>query len=337
MEPSLASLVASSSPTLTWVNVLIGFLFIVFDAVLSLVLGLGIGGSLIVAALRCILQLSVMGLILDSVFASDNIFGVFGIASGSLLNESWHTGADRERVLLNILGAVEATYNKSKRRFTNMFPFILLSMMSATIPISIIGTRFAMSQIPFWQPDQYVPIIGMILGNAISAIGVGMNSVQKEFAENRDKVETYLAMGATRFEATKPLAVEALKLALLPTINQLSVIGLISIPGMMTGAIVGGKSVEQAARLQMIIMFMISASSALSVLIALLFALTTLVDSNHRIRLDKLDSRKPAFYRWRDGLAEKVWNKLKGLKCWGREKGTEEERRGLLNGDGDGH
>jgi len=104
----------------------------------------------------------------------------------------------------------------------------------------------------------------MILGNAISAIGVGVNTVQKEFAENKDKIETYLAMGATRFEACKPVAVDALKLALLPTVNQLrlvsvnsawieaenSVIGLISIPGMMTGAIVGGKSVEQAARLQ---------------------------------------------------------------------------------------
>lgn len=61
----------------------------------------------------------------------------------------------------------------------------------------------------------------MILGNAISAIGVGLNAVQKEFAENRDKVETYLAMGASRFEAVKPVGVEALKLALLPTVNQM--------------------------------------------------------------------------------------------------------------------
>jgi ABC-type iron transport system FetAB permease component len=71
----------------------------------------------------------------------------------------------------------------------------------------------------------------MILGNAISAIGVGINTISREFAENKDKVETYLAMGASRSEAVKPVAVEALKLALLPTVNQMSVIGLISIPG----------------------------------------------------------------------------------------------------------
>lgn len=68
-----------SSPTLTWWNVSIGLLFVIFDSLLSLVLGLGIGGSLIVASLRCILQLSVMGLILDQVFASRNPWGVVGI------------------------------------------------------------------------------------------------------------------------------------------------------------------------------------------------------------------------------------------------------------------
>ena len=165
-------------------------------------------------------------------------------------------------------------------------------MLCGTIPISIVGTNYAMSQRPFWQPDQYsglrhgacfaliildllllspclhpcsiiplrmshpassrnsrsswirthfpcllpcdflatrilarsthtVPILGMILGNAISAIGIAINSIQREFTENRDKIETYLAFGATRFEACKPVGVEALKLALLPTVNQL--------------------------------------------------------------------------------------------------------------------
>jgi ABC-type iron transport system FetAB permease component len=109
---------------------------------------------------------------------------------------------------------------------------VLASLLFGTVPISILGTNFAMSQRPFWQPDQYsqssflfaltaVPIIGMILGNAISAVGVGVNTVSKEFAENRDKVETYLAMGASRWEACKPVGVEALKLALLPTVNQM--------------------------------------------------------------------------------------------------------------------
>ena len=211
----------------------------------------------------------------------------------------------------------------------------------------------------------------MILGNAISAIGVSMNTIGKEFTENANKIEVYLAMGASRFEACRPVAIEALKLALLPTINQMSVIGLISIPGMMTGAIVGGKSVEQAARLQSAFFLplllhvqiqranpsdhhvqcvafiltpllqerltsVISASSALCTLAALVFALSTIVDNHARIRPDRLDSRSPAFYRWRDGVFKKMVRGIKSLRCWGGrvERGSEEERRGLIQGEG---
>lgn len=91
------------SSDLTLTNVAIGLLFVAFDAVLSGILGLGIGTQLMVAAFRCILQLSVMSLILGRVFESQNIFAVAGIA-----------------LLLNVLGATEATFNKSKRRFSNM-------------------------------------------------------------------------------------------------------------------------------------------------------------------------------------------------------------------------
>lgn len=88
---------------LTWVNVGIGFLFILFDAVLSTILGLGIGRGLIVAACRCIIQLTVMSKVLGTVFESNNIFAVFGIA-----------------LLLENLAAIEGTFNKAKRRYTGM-------------------------------------------------------------------------------------------------------------------------------------------------------------------------------------------------------------------------
>jgi ABC-type iron transport system FetAB permease component len=93
----------STDVVLTWTNVSIGLLFIVFDAILSGILGLGIGTSLMVASFRCILQLSVMSLVLGKVFESQNIFAVAGIA-----------------IVLNTLGAIEATFNKAKRRYTNM-------------------------------------------------------------------------------------------------------------------------------------------------------------------------------------------------------------------------
>jgi hypothetical protein len=174
----------------------------------------------------------------------------------------------------------------------------------------------------------------MLCGNAIAAVMVAQSYILKELelvcllspcfhlaerapiprdfcSENRDKTETLLAFGASRFEACLPLAVETIRLAMMPTINAMryagtvrtlthpfpcsahyplkcSVMGIIAIPGMMTGAILGGADVQQAARLQMIIMFMISASSALACITATLFTLYECVDSDHRIRDDRI-------------------------------------------------
>ncbi|KAG5715625.1 hypothetical protein E4T56_gene5818, partial [Termitomyces sp. T112] len=97
-----------------------------------------------------------------------------------------------------------------------MFPLMLIGMVGSTIPISILGSRFAMSNQPFWSPIHYIPVVGMLCGSSISAIVIAVNYVLKELQENRDKVEMLLAYGASRMEACNPIAREALRLALTP-------------------------------------------------------------------------------------------------------------------------
>jgi len=268
---------------LTWLNVGVGFAFVAVDAMVSHGLGLGVGTSLVSAAVRCVVQLSIMGLVLQSVFETSSPWAVGGISC-----------------LLLVLGSFETVANKSKYRFSGMFPSTLVAMAISTIPVSILGTRFAMSETPFWAAEKYIPVLGMLCGSTISGIVVATTSVLKELHENRDKVETYLAFGASRYEACKPLATSALRLALTPTINQMSVIGLISIPGMMTGAILGGASVEQAAKLQMIIMFMINASTALAAITGMLAALSVAVDDQSRVRSERISNEKHVLWRTRD-------------------------------------
>ncbi|KAH9970565.1 UPF0014-domain-containing protein [Lactifluus volemus] len=264
----------SSDVKLEWSNVGIGFSFIALNAVLSHFLQLRVGTTLMIASLRCVIQLTLMATVLQQVFAARNIWAVGGIA-----------------LLLNILGTFEAVVVKSQRRCRHMFPAVLAAMLVSTIPASILGARFAMDVAPFWSPDQYIPVVGMLCGNAISGVSVAMSYVLKELDENRDKTETLLAFGASRLEACRSLVVAALRLALLPTINAMSIIGIIAIPGMMTGAILGGADVQQAARLQMIIMFMITAACGLSCMLAICFVLSVVVDSEHRIRSDRIELR----------------------------------------------
>lgn len=101
-----------------------------------------------------------------------------------------------------------------------------------------------------------------------------------------------------------------------------SVIGIISIPGMMTGAILGGSSVEQAAKLQMIIMFMISASTALAAIVTTVVTLSVVVDNEHRVRPDRVDVREHAIWRGRDWILAGMVGGIKGLAgcCCRRRK-----------------
>ncbi|KAF8175818.1 ABC transporter-like protein [Pholiota molesta] len=299
---------------LTWLNVAIGLAFIIFDIGISTVFRLGAGVSLLVAALRCIGQLAAVATILQQVFDNKNPWTVALIS-----------------VVLNFLGTFETVVNKSSRRFQHMFSVVLIAMLGSTIPISIIGARFAMGVTPFWVPVQYIPIVGMLCGATVSGIVIAVGFVLKELQENKDKVEIYLAFGATRMEACRPIVVQALKLALTPPINQMSVIGIIAIPGMMTGALLGGASVQQAAKLQMIIMFMITASTTLGSVFTTLAAVFVVVDEQHRVRPERISGKSGGWLN----LKQLSWKKIVGwikerLRPQPKTPMTDEEQERLL-------
>ena len=149
-------------------------------------------------------------------------------------------------------------------------------------------------------------------------------------------MEVLLAFGATRMEACQPVAIDALLLALTPVINQMrfvvlklsksicqpvsSVLGIIAIPGMMTGAILGGTSVQQAAKLQMIIMFMISSSTALSSIFTTIFAIRTVLDKEHRIRDDRIYSEPLTLWKARGVLWVKTKESMGRWRLWLRTR-----------------
>ncbi|KAK0466191.1 uncharacterized protein EV420DRAFT_815477, partial [Desarmillaria tabescens] len=125
-------------------------------------------------------------------------------------------------------------------------------------------------------------------------------------------------------------------MALTPPINQMSVLGIISIPGMMTGAILGGSSVQQGAKMQMIIMFMICASTALASIFTTAYAISVVVDEEHRIRLDRIDSEQLALWKARSAIVEYMNGSVQRGYLWVRgwrshmESPTQEEGDVLL-------
>lgn len=154
------------SPTihLTWANVGVAIAFLLVDASLSAYFRLGLSKSLLVAATRCILQLYLMSLVLDKIFAANSPWGVAGLA-----------------LILNLLSAYEITLNKAKRRYEGMFMVSLASTSISCVPLFAIASRFAMSSEPWWAPSKYVPALGMGLGNAISSITIATSFTLEEF------------------------------------------------------------------------------------------------------------------------------------------------------------
>ncbi|OMH84090.1 UPF0014 membrane protein [Zancudomyces culisetae] len=116
---------------------------------------------------------------------------------------------------------------------------------------------------PPWAAYKFIPIMGMLFGNCMVGITMGIKTALESVHSERDIIECYLSFGATRYEAMKPILIKSMRNAMIPSINNMSITGLISIPGMMTGQIIGGADVMQAAHSQQIIMFLIAATTTL--------------------------------------------------------------------------
>ncbi|KAF9130623.1 hypothetical protein BGW39_002853 [Mortierella sp. 14UC] len=287
---------------LQWYHVAIASVLILVNGALSIALGLGLEKRLFISATRCVVQLTIMGTVLQTIFDAKNPIFVMLMA-----------------LLLITLGTNEAVFNVSKRRHIYMFPSVLVSMGCSCLIIGTFGTRLAMGVDPLHSPKEFIPALGMLLGNTMTAISLGLDQCLSQLSENKERIELYLSMGATRWEACRPIAIEAMRRAMLPTINQMSIIGLISIPGMMTGQLIAGASVMNAVKSQIIIMYLISGAAAFGTLSSVMICLRVCFDSSDRLRPERIIKTQSIIPKPLREFGERVSNAVGNALCCCRQ------------------
>ncbi len=125
---------------------------------------------------------------------------------------------------------------------------------------------------PWYNPQYVLPIAGMVLGNSMTGISLALERLFGDLGRRSDEVRMLLALGASPWEASLPSIRAALTAGLIPTINAMNAVGIVSIPGMMTGQIIAGANPGKAARYQIVVMLMLSAATAIGSMMAVALA-----------------------------------------------------------------
>ena len=251
---------------------------IFINAALSIIFGLRVHRSLVVAAIRMVVQLTLVGLVLTTLFSVVSLLWT-GIAALAMVLFAGHEAAQRQ-----------------DRRLSGWWSYGLGTgcMMMASVLVTVFALLAALRPNPWYDPRYAIPLLGMILGNCMTGVGLGLNTLTTSLVSRRASVEAQLMLGATREVAAAPVMREALRGALMPTINSMAATGVVSLPGMMTGQILGGVPPAEAVKYQILVMFLIAGGTGLGAVTAVLGGVYRLTDGRHRLRLDRLTAAKAA-------------------------------------------
>lgn len=250
----------------------LGALLIFADAGLSLALQLGIERHILIAATRMVVQLGLMGMVLTTLF--------------SIVSPLWTLLA--ALVMIGFAGYEVASRQDKKLAGRWNWGISLGSLCLSAIAVSLFGLLTALAPDPWYDPHYALPLLGMILGNAMTGIALGLNTLTTGIDQQRAGVEAQLMLGATRAQALQPIIRRSVKTALMPIVNTMSATGIVAIPGMMTGQILGGVPPDQAVKYQILIIFLIAGTIGFGAIGAVLTGARRLTDSRHRLRLDRL-------------------------------------------------
>jgi len=203
---------------------------------------LGLEKDMVVGSIRAVVQLAVVGFVLKFVFNIDN----FALTIAILLIMVYNAAAVAAKRGAGIIGVRLISFGS-----------ILAGL------ILTLGCLLAFQVISF-KPSEVIPVSGMVVGNSMVALGLLYRNLLSSFKDRREEIEVKLCLGASPREASRTLIRASIRTAMIPTIDSMKTLGIVQLPGMMTGLILAGTPPELAIKYQIMVMFMLTGAVTIS-------------------------------------------------------------------------
>ena len=209
---------------LSYLDLSVAATLLIFNAVLSMAFGLNLEKRMISAAVRIVSQLLLVGLVLHVLFNQVSIWLTMVV------------------VLVMGLFAGREILARQEYRLAGWWGYGIGSstMLLAGMTVTLLTLHGPLRPEPWYDPRYAIPLFGMILGNAMTGISLGLDSLTRLARHERVGIEAQLLLGASRWRAMRYVAQQALRTAFTPMLNSMAAAGVVFLPGMMTGQILSG-------------------------------------------------------------------------------------------------
>lgn len=239
---------------------------------LSWRLQLGLSRQIAIAAARTTVQLLLIGHVLRLLFAHVHLGYIVLISL----------------VMLAVAG--REVVARQHRPLQGMHRYLIGTgaMALSSFTVTFLALYVIIAKQPWYTPQYAIPLLGMLLGNTMSGVALSMDRMTDTLWQQRRIIEQRLLLGQTAAQAVCQIRRQAIRAGMTPIINSMATAGLVSLPGMMTGQILGGSSPLDAVHYQILIMFLICAGTGFGTIAAIRGVERRLFDDRHRLRLDGL-------------------------------------------------
>ena len=247
-------------------------LLVIVLAFISLILKLGLASRIVIAAVRTVVQLVLIGLVLKALFAHVNLLYVAALS------------------VFMLLVAGHEVMARQQRRFGGLWGYGLgtLSMFISSFTLTIYALIVIVGTDPWYTPQYSIPLLGMMLGNTMTGVSLALDKLTTTAWQQRAVIEARLILGQDWRTAIGDITRESVRIGMIPMINAMAAAGIVSLPGMMTGQILSGTEPLEAVKYQILIMFLITAGTGFSAILATWIGARRLFDDRQRLRLERL-------------------------------------------------